>query len=59
MFTTTFIGSSLRTAVRNSAINMAKPPSPTNAMTWRSGNACCIAMAYGSPGAMVARLPER
>src|SRR6266571_5077099 len=27
-------------------------------MTWRSGNACCIAIAYGSPGAIVARLRQ-
>ena len=55
---TTLIGSLYFTAVANSPMSMVKPPSPTKATHWRSGYATCAAIAYGRPGAIVARLPE-
>src|SRR5262247_287580 len=58
LMTKTFTGSLYFTHVANSAINMEKPPSPTNATDCRSGYAICAAIAYGKPGAMVARFPD-
>ncbi len=43
--TTILTGRRCCTAVVNSAINMAKPPSPTRATTWRFGEASCAAIA--------------
>src|SRR5437867_6129934 len=59
LMTNTFTGSLYLTHVANSAISMEKPPSPTNATDCRSGYAICAAIAYGNPGAIVARFPER
>jgi hypothetical protein len=56
---TTLTGSPARDAVRNSAISIAKPPSPTLAITCRPGKACWMPIEYGRPGAIVARLPDR
>src|SRR5207253_921035 len=56
---TTLIGRRYLTAVANSPISIVKPPSPTNATDCRPGYAICAAIAYGSPGAIVARLPEQ
>src|SRR5215207_6468064 len=55
---TTLIGSLYLTQFANSAINIEKPPSPTNATTWRSGYATCAAIAYGRPLAIDASVPE-
>src|SRR6266568_2823469 len=55
---TTLIGSLYFTAVTKSAINMEKPPSPTNATHCRSGYAIWAAIVYGRPGAIDARFPE-
>src|SRR5256885_333376 len=56
---TTWIGRRYFTAVANSPISIVKPPSPTNATDCRFGYAIFAAIAYGSPGAIVARLPEQ
>ena len=55
---TTLIGSWYFTQLANSAISIEKPPSPTKATTWRSGYAICAAMAYGSPFAIDASVPD-
>jgi hypothetical protein len=52
------MGSSYLHAVKNSAISIAKPPSPMNAMHCRSGWAICAAMLYGRAGAIEARFAQ-
>src|SRR3982750_526329 len=56
---TTRIGRLYLTAVANSPISIVKAPSPTKAIDLLSGNAICAAIEYGSPGAIVASVPEQ
>src|SRR5579863_5007191 len=42
-----------------SAMSMENPPSPTNPTHCRPGYAIWAAMVYGSPGAIVARFPDK
>jgi len=60
LITTTVTGSLSLTAVRNSPMSMVNPPSPTNAIDWRSGCATFAAARHRDPrGGGPARVRHR